>query len=369
MPLTLITGPANAAKAGEVFSRLRAVVGRDPLLIVPTAGDAGHYAREMASAGVVFGAEVWTFGRLMQDIARLCGVSSRPLGRLARARVVAACVADVRLDALAPSSLGPGFRVALGDLFSELGRSLAGPGRFAAAVRAWADAPPHVAELALLYSAYHRRLETLAVLDADGLTRAALDALRADSARWDGRPVFFYGFDQFTRAELDAVETLTRVADVCVALPYEPGRAALAGSRASVELLKPLAREHVVLEARSEHYAESARGALHALERGLFEGAARSVPPHGAVRPLEAGGERAEAELVGASVLELWRDGMAFEDIAVLVRGDQAGELTAQVFADYGIPVAREPRTPFAATRLGAGLLAFARAALGVGTA
>ncbi len=370
MPLTLITGPANAAKAGEVFSRLRAVVARDPVLVVPTAGDAGHYARELASAGVVFGAEVWTFGRLMADIARLCGVSARPLGRLARSRVVAACVSDVRLEALAPSSVGPGFRAALEELFSELGLSLAGPGRFGAAVRAWEDAPPHAVELAALYSAYHRRLESLGAVDADGLTRAALDALRADSARWSGRPLFFYGFDEFTRAQLDAVETLMRVADVCVALQYEPGRAALAGSAGTVELLKPLSREHVVLEARSEHYAESARGALHALERGLFEDlVARRVPPNGAVRLLEAGGERAEAELVGASVLELWRDGMAFEDIAVLVRGDQATELTAQVFADYDIPVARERRAPLASTRLGGGLLAYARAGLGTGSA
>src|SRR3954453_22829877 len=72
MPLTLITGPANAAKAGEVFSRLRAVLARDPVLVVPTSADASHYARELASAGVVFGAEVWTFRRLMADIARLC---------------------------------------------------------------------------------------------------------------------------------------------------------------------------------------------------------------------------------------------------------------------------------------------------------
>src|SRR4029079_4360023 len=107
MPLTLITGPANAAKAGEVFSRLRAAVARDPVLVVPTSADAGHYSRELSSAGVVFGAEVWTFGRLMADIARLCVVRERPLGRLARSRVVAACVGDVRLDALAPSALGP----------------------------------------------------------------------------------------------------------------------------------------------------------------------------------------------------------------------------------------------------------------------
>ena len=60
------------------------------------------------------------------------------------------------------------------------------------------------------------------------------------------------------------------------------------------------------------------------------------MPPNGAVRLLEAGGERAEAELVGASVLELFRDGMAPEEIAVLVRGRAATELFAQVFESYG---------------------------------
>ena len=73
MALTLITGPANAAKAGAVLERLRAVLSRDPVLVVPTAADAGHYSRELAGAGLVFGADVWTFGRLMGDIARRCG--------------------------------------------------------------------------------------------------------------------------------------------------------------------------------------------------------------------------------------------------------------------------------------------------------
>jgi hypothetical protein len=43
MPLTLITGPANAAKAGAVLERLRAALARDPVLVVPTAADAAHY--------------------------------------------------------------------------------------------------------------------------------------------------------------------------------------------------------------------------------------------------------------------------------------------------------------------------------------
>ena len=65
MPLTLITGPANAAKAGAVLERLRAALGDDPVLVVPTTADATHYARELAGAGLVFGAEVTTFPFLM----------------------------------------------------------------------------------------------------------------------------------------------------------------------------------------------------------------------------------------------------------------------------------------------------------------
>ena len=45
MPLTLVTGPANAAKAGYVLERLREVLHREPLLVVPTEADVAHYER------------------------------------------------------------------------------------------------------------------------------------------------------------------------------------------------------------------------------------------------------------------------------------------------------------------------------------
>ena len=93
MPLTLITGPANAAKAGAVLERLRAALPRDPVLVVPTSADATHYARELARAGLVFGTEVTTFPRLMRDIARAAGIRTRPVGRLARAQLVRAAIA------------------------------------------------------------------------------------------------------------------------------------------------------------------------------------------------------------------------------------------------------------------------------------
>ena len=45
MPLTLITGPANAAKAGAVLERFRAALAREPVLVVPTPADVQHYQR------------------------------------------------------------------------------------------------------------------------------------------------------------------------------------------------------------------------------------------------------------------------------------------------------------------------------------
>src|SRR3954452_23029769 len=246
MSLTLITGPANAAKAGAVLERLRAALPREPALVVPTAADASHYARELAGARIVFGARVTTFSGLMRDIARATGSSAPPrrLGRLARGRVVRAAVADVELRALRASAAAPGFADALADLFSELQASLVSPGRFATAVRAWgatATPPAHAPELAALYAAYHRRLEALGAVDADGFALAALDALRARPAAWGDRPLFLYGFDELTPAQFDVVDILVRFteAPVCVALPYEPGRAALAGSAGTGELLKP----------------------------------------------------------------------------------------------------------------------------------
>ena len=115
---------------------------------------------------------------------------------------------------------------------------------------------PYADELAALYSAYRRRLEALERPDREGEAWAALDALRADPAAWGRRPVFLYGFDELTRAQLDAVETLSRLAeaDVWVTLPVRAGRHALAGSAATVHELAPLG-EVVELPERAEHYA------------------------------------------------------------------------------------------------------------------
>ena len=92
-----------------MLERLRAALHLDPLLVVPTAADVSHYGQELAAGGVVFGAQVLTFENLVREIGRVAGVKARPLGRVARDRVVRAAIADAHLRRLAPSGAAPGF--------------------------------------------------------------------------------------------------------------------------------------------------------------------------------------------------------------------------------------------------------------------
>jgi ATP-dependent helicase/DNAse subunit B len=376
MPLTLVLGPANSAKAGEVLGAYGSAARRGALLVVPTAGDARHYTRELAGDGVVLGS-VLTFVGLASEIARRAHYAGQRLSALQRERVLRQVVHDAPLSALGRSAAAPGFAVAAGGLIAELQRSLVTPQRFAQALRTWAAEDPRRADyaqdLATLYRDYVRALERLGRVDAELYAWRALDALRAAPGRWGADPVFFYGFDELTALERDAVETLSRIAgaEVTVSLTYEPGRAALAARAEAVQELRPLAERVLELPALDEYYAPDSRAVLHHLERWLFEppgdgigfGPER-IEPGRAVRLLEAGGERAEAELVAAEVLDLLRAGLPAEEIVVVFRSLARAPVAIRVFEQYGIPLASGYEIPFGHTALGRGLLGLARCAL-----
>ena len=130
-----------------------------------------------------------------------------------------------------------------------------------------------------------------------------------------------------------------------------------------------MANRVIELPALDEHYEPGSRHALHHLERWLFSSerasAAEQVDPGPAVRLLEAGGERAEAELVGAEILSLLRAGVPAEGIAVVCRSvARSADVIETVFAQYGIRgSAGEPDRVWA-DPLGRALLALARCAL-----
>ena len=88
VPLTLVLGPANSAKAGEVLGGFAAAANRGAILVVPTAADADHFSRELAHGGAVLGS-VLTFNGLASEIAssrRLRRPPAHPAPARARAR-------------------------------------------------------------------------------------------------------------------------------------------------------------------------------------------------------------------------------------------------------------------------------------------
>jgi ATP-dependent helicase/DNAse subunit B len=400
MPLRLVTGPANAAKAGEVLGGLRARLdgepsaastrlgrvrsdpsgastrlGRvrsDPILLVPTFGDVEHAQRELAERGAVFGAHVLRFGWLFQEIARRAGYGERRASEVQRELIVEDAVRRADLHVLAESAAQPGFVRAATRFVAELERSMVDPARLTRALRDWSGEGPRRAyaeEVAALYRGYRAGLDEAGLVDGDLFAWQALDALRADPAAWGGTPLFVYGFDDFTPLELDALETIAVrcEADVTVSLPFEPGRQAVrATARIRQELLARGADE-LALEPVDEHYAESSRAALHRLERRLFEEPGEPIDPGRAISFHSAGGERAEVELAGARILELLRDGVEPGDIAVVFRRPNGyASLIEQAFGAYGIPYSIDRKVPFGHSGIGRGLLALIRcAALG----
>jgi hypothetical protein len=373
MALTLVLGPANSAKAGEVFGAYTAAAHRGALLVVPTAGDAEHYSRELAGQPEAALGSVLTFAGLVEEVARRAGYGARRLTSLQRERVVARAVAGARLQTLERAGEAAGFAPAAGELIAELERSLVSPERFAQALRKWAEEDQRRAgyarDVGAIYLAYARELERLGRVDAELFAWGALDALRSAPGRWGSEPVFFYGFDDLHPLQRDAVETLSRVvgADVMVSLTYEAGRAALQARAELVQELRPLAQRVLELPAVDDYYEPSSRAALHHLERWLFEPAPEQAPvdPGPAVRLLEAAGERAEAELVASEVIALLRDGVPGEEIAVVYRSlSKAAAVIAGTFQQYGIPVAVDQQVRFGHTSLGRSLLGLARCAL-----
>jgi ATP-dependent helicase/DNAse subunit B len=363
MSITLITGPANAGKAEVVMDAVRRHVahGEEPLLVVPTRADAEHYLRELAGETVAMGVRVERFAGLIGEAVRRAGAGEPVLAGIARERMVEAIAAR----AGAPTSSG--FVRALVELFAELQVQRVTPARLSEALSRWAGADgadASRAELGALFAEYRATLERLGRSDAEQRAVRALDVLRRQPALWTRTPALFYGFDDLTRLQLDAIETLGRVVDaeVTVSLAYEPGRTAFAGRAASFHALAPLAIEHRQLHARAEHYAPHARAALSHLERSLFEPGATRVQAGAAVSLLEGGGERAELELVASEIAALLREGVAASEIAVLVRGaGMALDLLEEVFAAAGIPFALQRRRPFGDTAIGRALLGLLR--------
>ena len=210
-------------------------------------------------------------------------------------------------------------------------------------------------------------LERAGVVDAGAVRLARARRAASEPDAWGATPLFVYGFDDFTPLELDALETIAARcgADVKVSLPFEPGRDAFRATARIRQELLACGADELALEPVDDHYAEGSRGALHQLERRLFEAARRAgrsrrrdlLPQRRrrARRGRARGGARCSSCCARAS-----EPG----DVAVVFREPSALRVAARAgLRRLRDPVLDRPPRPVRPHGLGRGLLALIRCA------
>lgn len=365
MPLNLVAGPPNSARAGEVIRGFRGNIARDPLLVVPTADDAERFERELIEAGVLLGGSVLTFAGLFGELARAYERGWEPgMSRPQRTWLARVAAQRVRPRTVGRSVTRPGFAPSLADLIEELESAGIGPDTFAER----ADGP-YEGDLAALFAAWAELRDALQLPDRHRMVADVTAAIRADAdgVRWGRRPVYVYGFDDLTREQLELVGALAEITEITVAVTYEDRLALRARATLLANLKELVPPDRLGFERHLEtDPATTPNALLRHLEHGFLEpGAERIEPePDDGVLLLRAAGDRAEAELVGAEIARLLDEGVRPDEIAVVLRSPvRAGRLWADVLGRLGIPVALEASLPLQATAVGRAMAALARLA------
>jgi ATP-dependent helicase/DNAse subunit B len=350
MALSLIVGPANAGKVELLLDRYLTALDREPFLIVPGGADVERVERELlARTGALLAGSIVTFDDLFERIAK--ADPERPQRTLTdahRALLVRRAIGQAELNGLGRSASFGGFGDSLLAALGELESALVEP----------EDCD---GELGRLHAAYRRELERLEAWDRDVQRRRAAERLATDLSAWSGSPVFAYGFEDLTGAEWALLEALAGRADVCVSLPYEPGRVAFASLRRTADDLASLADGRI--EELPPRFDEVAHPALAYLERRLFE-QPREQPPEleGAIRFFEGAGTRGALELVAEELLELIRGGTAPDAIAIVCDALERWRAPLEtVLGSLGVPYSLEERPRLTKTAFGQALLSLLR--------
>ena len=330
VPLSLLVGPANAGKVEQLLEQFRDEIERGPFLVVPNVGDIERSQRDLLRRSpALFYGRVGTFDDLFRELATKAS-TRRQLGENGRRFVVRSLLVEAKLDSFTRSARFGGFLDALVESFVELESALIEPARVEG-------------ELGSLYALYLTELERLESADRELGRWQVADRLATELDAWPSeRPLFVYGFEDLSGAQWRLLDAIAARADVTVALPYEPGRAAFAALARTQEELARRASGHITeLPPRSGEYAAPA---LAFVERNLFEPGATTAPPsEGAIRFLEASGARAVFELVAEEALALLREGVEPEEIAIVCPSLERQRAPLETaFSGFGLPYVLE---------------------------
>lgn len=368
MPLNLILGPPNSGRRGLIRERLEAVSERDPVLVVPTLDDVFSFERELCGDGAALGAAAMTFGALFRTIATAAGAPPGPeLSSAQRLRAIAVAI-DARRRTLGPlrrSAERPNFARAFAWLLDDLEDAGVEPG----AVEAGAgtlEGSAYLSDIASLFAGYAEARERSGRIDRHEIARGAIALLRGDRSVWSERPLFLYGFDDLTPAQLDLVEELAARTEVTVALSFEEGDNVLEGRvGALVEELRR--RGPVGSEERTEpDPANTEDPTLFHLVRSFGRTQRAPIEPSGGLVLLRAAGVRGEAEGIALEVARLMHSGADPAKIAIALRDPaRRGPEIAAALEAVGVAAALEAELPVADTAVGDALLALLDAEFG----
>ncbi|MHB8059428.1 MAG: PD-(D/E)XK nuclease family protein, partial [Gaiellaceae bacterium] len=350
MPLNLLVGPANAGKVERLLEQFSAVLDPHPFLVVPTVGDISRLQRDLLlRTPALFAGKVGTFDDLFRELSGEGSARTR-LSDAQRRLLLRSLLDREQLESFSRSARFGGFVDALVEGIAELESALAEP----VAVEG---------ELGSLYALYLEELKRLGLADRELERWLVVERIASEPDAWPReRPLFVHGFEDLSGAQWRLLDLLAARAEVTVALPYEPGRAAFAAlAHTQQELARRASGRITELPARSSEYSHPA---LAFIERRLFEPTDENAPETGgAVRFLEASGARATFELVAEEATALIRQGVEAEEIAVICPSLERRRASLETaFSTFGLPYALEGRVKLAQIPFGhalCGLLRF----------
>lgn len=371
MPLKLIQGPLNSGRRGLVLDEFRAVLDRDPILVVPNVDDVFEFERELCGGSAQLGGSVTTFGGLFREVVRVigtpAGVELTPAQRL---RAVEVGIASRRrgLGPLRESALRPGFAASFERFLNELQAAGLDPAQLSGSAETL-ESSAYLGDLAALAAGYTEARARLGRIDAHQIAAAAIDLLRDAGERWGPRSVFLYGLDDLTPNQLELLARLAPHTELTMALTFEEGRTAL-GARAG--LLEQLGDRVGIAERTltKPDPGNTPNPLLFHLERGFGEAEAEAQAPGDGLTLLRCAGLRGEAEAIGGEIAHLLAAEVDPAEIVVVLRDPaRRGPQLAAVLESYGIATALEAEIPVAVTSVGGGLIALLEAEFGSGRA
>ena len=363
MSLELVLGPANSGKIAHLLARFEAALdsAAEPFLIVPNRPDVEAVERELAvRRGAIAGGRIGTFDDLFDEVLGRCREQAPSVSALQRRMLLARVVAAADLDALRSSARFGGFVDALAALIDELDSGM---------VELAGDEPgSEAADLTRLAAAYREQLAALGGRrDAPGRRAHAAHLLETRLHAWDGRPVLVHGFEDMTGAQERAVVALAARGQVSVSLPYEVANPAYVAVQPLAERLSAVPGAAITELREAGHY----RSPLLAHLAGSLFGDQPPMPApdsDGSIVLLEACGRRGVAELVAREVLQLLGDGVAPEQIGVIVPSTAVERLALDAaFGELGLPYAIDVRVPLGQTAFGVALTGALRYAWAAG--